>query len=104
MSQEDGKLEVGKSNPLPSSRCPNCRSVSDCASPMFSKQVHRPRPGDFSLCAHCATLLVFDENLKLREPTEKETASIESAFEKHPEVGKSIRHVQTLIERKIHNN
>ena len=33
---------------------------------------HNPRPGDYSFCLHCATPLIFDDVLEVRELIEDE--------------------------------
>jgi len=47
------------------SLCPTCGYEPDYASNMTGKA--SPRPGDYSLCINCGTLLVFDDDLKLAE-------------------------------------
>jgi hypothetical protein len=37
-----------------------------------SPKGYRPSPGDFSLCILCGSLNIFDEELKLRQPTVEE--------------------------------
>lgn len=37
-----------------------------------------PSPGDFSLCVECGELNVYDDNLKLRKPTDDEREDAES--------------------------
>jgi hypothetical protein len=33
---------------------------------------HRPNPGDFTVCVYCDRLMVFKDDLTLREPTNAE--------------------------------
>jgi hypothetical protein len=51
-------------------QCPFCGYKVDHASSLDGK--HRPSEGDISLCLSCAQILIFDEDLKLREPTPEE--------------------------------
>lgn len=48
------------------SRCPCCDHKLDAAS---SPDVATPKPGDFSVCISCASLLVFVGGLKFRAMT-----------------------------------
>lgn len=45
--------------------CPNCGTLLDSATISQGKQC-KPVVGDLSVCIKCATLLEFDENLKLK--------------------------------------
>jgi hypothetical protein len=36
------------------------------------RKVFDPHPGAISICLYCLTLAVFDEDLRLRKPTEEE--------------------------------
>ena len=52
---------------LSKSKCCECgRELDACSGPC------RPGPGDFTLCAYCGCLNVFDKNLDLRPPTSEE--------------------------------
>ena len=52
---------------LPQSQCCACGTTLDGAAGRAA-----PKPGDFSICIYCGALSVFDEDLKLREPTQEE--------------------------------
>lgn len=39
------------------------------------------QPGDATVCSHCATILVFDQQLKVRRPTDSERLKIQTTPE-----------------------
>ena len=47
----------------PSVRCPACGHVLDAAT--STEGDHAPAPGDLSVCAYCATVLTFDDGLRV---------------------------------------
>lgn len=55
----------------PSNHCLSCSEIIDAATGPGS-----PSPGDISVCAHCGHVTVFDDNLKLRAPTDAEVIDI----------------------------
>jgi hypothetical protein len=55
---------------VPPCACPECGYVGDQV--MGVSTEHKPVPGDLSLCIHCACLSAFDDDLKLRPPTDDE--------------------------------
>lgn len=56
----------------PPSTCPSCMATLDARTGIDA----RPKPGDASICIECKTLLIFDENLRLRRPTEEEIIQV----------------------------
>lgn len=52
------------------SECLNCKRALDAATAVFGE--HRPTPGDYTICVYCGHLMVFAEQLALREPTHDE--------------------------------
>ncbi len=50
--------------------CPRCGKVVDAATPLGTAS--HPRPGDFSICAYCATLLRFTPTLTVEGVSEME--------------------------------
>lgn len=55
----------------PASACPACGTPRDCAVGDTA-----PRPGDLSICSHCAAVNTFDPELRLRPTTESELAAL----------------------------
>ncbi len=54
--------------------CPYCGATLDAVTGITG--VDLPAPGDPSLCAYCAGLLVFDLQRRPREPDEAELAAL----------------------------
>jgi hypothetical protein len=59
---------------LPPQMCLSCGRLVDAASDVEGKSV--PKPGDVTICIGCAHVMVFTEDLKLREPTAQEAEEI----------------------------
>jgi transcription initiation factor IIE alpha subunit len=59
---------------LPVVHCPVCNYRMDSAVSVGSQS--RPRPGDLSLCAKCGEILVYDENMGVRQPLVKEMVEL----------------------------
>lgn len=53
------------------SSCPNCGNKADAATAVGNVDL-TPRPGDYTVCVCCGHVLVYADDLKVREPTEKE--------------------------------
>lgn len=54
-----------------SATCPICNYWSQGIRP-------KPRENDVFICSYCISILLFDENLKLRTPTQQELIHIRS--------------------------
>ena len=48
------------------SNCPVCDAVLDSVTDITNKNERGPRPGDYSICFYCGTILQFDDKLVLR--------------------------------------
>jgi hypothetical protein len=57
--------------------CPYCGHKLDCATVATGGEV-RPRPGDISVCIQCASILSYDERLKLRAVDENEMGTLDA--------------------------
>lgn len=55
---------------MQSDRCPVCGATLNAASGIEHEET--PRPGDATVCVHCAAILLFDDDLRLRKPTKAE--------------------------------
>ena len=55
----------------PPSRCPVCSTVLDAAQEVHGED-SAPTPGDYSLCAMCGSVLVYDTQLVLAHPTHEQ--------------------------------
>jgi hypothetical protein len=54
--------------------CVNCGQELDAAAPVNGGRA--PEPGDFSICCYCHHLQVFSDNMKFRNPTDREMTKI----------------------------
>jgi len=57
---------------LPLSYCLCCNKRLDGASAVTDDGNPRPEPGNFTICVYCSHLMVFDADLKVRQPTDEE--------------------------------
>lgn len=55
--------------------CPNCGNLLECASHLSDDSL-KPRPGDYSICIGCGTVLRFTSDMKVTEVTEDEFLSL----------------------------
>jgi len=61
------------STDIPKSRCPFCGYRSEAASTPGDKS---PEPGHIAVCISCASVLMFNEDLRLRAMTQGEFADL----------------------------
>ena len=59
---------------VPDSHCLECHAVIDMAGGIRTEDA--PSPGDISLCLYCGHVMIYGENLGLREPTDSEIVEI----------------------------
>jgi len=62
-----------KTTVTPNSICPYCGHKFNRAS---NPEGQVPTPGDYSVCIECSEILVFDDDLLLRKPTDKELEDV----------------------------
>jgi hypothetical protein len=68
-------LKLARDAEVPETSCANCGKRLDRASGVVDKHARnfkRPQAGDLSLCIGCGHVSVFDEDLRLRPPTDAE--------------------------------
>lgn len=58
------------SYPIPRQRCPYCNKGNDQASHLDCAR--GPQPRDFSMCASCGGLCIYDNDMTLRQVTREE--------------------------------
>ena len=63
------RTHVGEGVNMRPSPCPVCGRVLDAASMVGGEG--RPKPGDFTVCMYCSSILRFDGNLSLRQPGDR---------------------------------
>jgi hypothetical protein len=79
----------------PKTACPYCRHKLDAAMAADPKHPDAaPSSGDFSVCISCASVLVFDDELKSRAPKPGE---LEAALLAHPEMRAPLRQAQDMV-------
>ena len=61
----------------PETRCPGCGYPLDAASGL-SPDDARPTPGDYTVCAECARVLIFNAELIPRDLTPAEQRALEA--------------------------
>jgi rubredoxin len=68
-------MKLGPSHHIPSSECTNCGFILDGATGI-AEDGHKgdlvPDPGDATVCIMCGHLMVFTDELKLRDLTDAE--------------------------------
>ena len=69
------------SNVIPISFCPICKYEMDRAT-YADKEERKPSPNDYSVCLKCGEILVFSEDLFLREATISDLMLIPSDVER----------------------
>lgn len=67
----------GEGAELPISVCPSCGYRMDAATAVDAADPARPRPGDYSICLDCGSILVFLADYTHRLMTEEEAANLE---------------------------
>ena len=65
---------------IPKQVCPNCGF--ELGEGVASEAGYGPKPGAFALCIPCGYILIYDQDLQLRELTDTEIQEVAS----HPEV------------------
>ncbi len=55
---------------VPLSTCPACKYEMDMATSVQGEAT--PTPGSYSICINCATILVFDDTLRVQIPSHEE--------------------------------
>ena len=59
---------------VPSTRCTNCGKDMDAADPTSGGR--GPKPGDVAICFYCHHLMVYGDELILRELTDQEIKQV----------------------------
>lgn len=72
---------------LKSLMCLNCGANLTAATNF--EQYARPQPGSVMICVVCAHIMVYDENLEFRSPTDEEVVEMAG----HPEI---VKHMKAL--------
>ncbi len=59
------------------SPCTSCGKMNDAAT-FVGQEKHQPSPNDIAICIYCSHVMVYDEQLRLRELTDKEVVEVAS--------------------------
>jgi hypothetical protein len=73
MKMTDRRVRVITDTKVPPSPCCNCGKIQGAAANIDG---HYPHAGAYSLCLDCGHIMVFDDALRLRNPTEQEMSKI----------------------------
>lgn len=80
---------------LPPCKCPCCGdelSAATSSDPRDPPEAQRPRPGMVSICASCCQVLIFNDDLTQRAPTDAELADIMAG-----DAGKKLRMLACML-------
>lgn len=67
-------IPLGDNLAVPASECVNCRKQLDGATCVGSGGT--PGTGDFTVCIYCGHLMMFADDMRLRDPTDAEMIDI----------------------------
>lgn len=73
--QHHGGRDGDGSMLMPDMKCVSCNKVANMASHV-SDPLAKPDPGDVMICLYCGHVMVFDNDLRPRQPTDKEMYDI----------------------------
>lgn len=67
-----------KKNPLlEKTVCPDCKNLLSAATSIESDGSAQPRPNDLTICAYCASILIYNKDFSLRKATESDLNSLD---------------------------
>ena len=72
-------MRLGKDHVVPPSACTNCGRVLDCATGVAHDHEEDPVPGRrecFTVCASCGHVMMFDDDMRLRDLTADEAVDV----------------------------
>lgn len=61
---------------LPNDECPTCHYKFDSATEVTGKQ-HRPRVGDITICLNCGDVLIFNDDMTIRQVEDDELLNLD---------------------------
>lgn len=64
-----------KTHRLPAGRCTACGAAADAATEA-APGGQRPKPGDVTVCLYCGHIMIFADDLSLRDPNDSEAHEI----------------------------
>jgi hypothetical protein len=66
---------LGEDHRTPPATCLQCKAVNTAAASVGEKS-ETPVPGSIVICSECGHIMAFDDNMQMRELTEKEMLDI----------------------------
>jgi hypothetical protein len=71
------RMKLGTQSRVPPSPCLSCGKINDAATVIDEKRLEaKPRPGCVTVCLTCGHIMVFTDDLTLRDPTIAEIREI----------------------------
>jgi hypothetical protein len=67
-------MKLGVDSRVPPSACLSCGALNDAATGVNNDA--RPSPGDVTVCLYCGHIMVFSDDLLMRNPTAAEIHQI----------------------------
>jgi hypothetical protein len=85
---------------MPDAKCPACGQAFSAASNALDNE-RGPRPGDWSICIECGTVLAFDKRLRPRALTEAEqrAADADSRIRKVQHAHQMMKHLRSTAKK-----
>lgn len=98
---EEQIMYLGKDHQVKLNDCPSCGYTLDGATQINGDNL--PQPGDFSVCARCGRVHVFDKQMKLRFPSAKEQKIIDDdPVILHAQRAIFLAHVELEAKKNLH--
>ena len=65
------EIDLSFTGQTPKSKCPSCEHEMDQVT-----GPEQPKPGDVTICINCRHICIFDDEMKLRNPTDDEAKEL----------------------------
>lgn len=86
-----------KSFDVPESKCPVCGKLFLLATAMEPEDESGPQPGNPSICWQCGTVLLYMEDLSMKEATPEEIQAFSQEYQDE------IMHYRNMVLQKIYS-
>jgi len=96
----DGWGKIPDSYRVPNAVCTNCGKDMDSAAEVDESTPRSPQPGDWALCFYCRHLMVYGNDLRLRDLNDKEV--IEAAGD--PEILQAMKMFELADQQEGHDH
>jgi hypothetical protein len=89
---------------VPMQFCPKCDEKLDGVSTMDDMQYRPPESGDITICAYCATILVYDTDAQLVDHPQLVAKIMNEIAIEEPETARAMQEMrQMILRRKINS-